>query len=222
MEMPVNHDDDAVRSRVLGTERVKRRSYGGCLVVGGDEDGDHDRSAEDATGLGHHKPGGEQLHLGIGRAPGSVHDHPFDKGGAGDEDQTETDGADHDGEDRHLVVIDDVPPVEQDCRLRGLNDRVVASRHREPQQERPTDGDACDDQSDVAAGPGAGVTASGGQDIVVVCTRARRTFSPNRCVTSGVARSGWVGVVGVGGVRLRHGEPLSAAFHPVRIGRTDR
>jgi hypothetical protein len=37
-----------------------------------------------------------------------------------------------------------------------------------------------------------------------------------------VARSGWVGVVGVGGVRLRHGEPLSAAFHPVRIGRTDR
>ena len=218
----VRHDDDAVRRRVLGTERVKRRSDGGCLVVGGDEDGDRDRSAEDATGLGHHELGGEQLHFGIGRAPGSVHDNPFDEGNAGGEDQTETDGADHDGEGRRLVVVDDVPPAEQCPRLRGLIDRGGACRHREPQQERSTDGDACDDQSDVAAEPAAGVTAPGGPDIVVACTGARRTLSPNGGITSGVAGRGRIDVVGVGGARLGRGEPRSASVHDVHIGRIDR
>ena len=217
----VSHDDDAVRRRVLGTERVKRRSDGGCLVVGGDEDGDRDRSAEDATGLGHHKLGGEQLHLSIGRAPGSVHDNPFDEGHSSGDDQTETDGADHDSEGRCLVVVDDVPPAEQCPRLRGLIDRGGVCRHREPQQERSTDGDACDDQSDVAAQPAAGVTAPGGPDIVVARTGARRRLSPNGGVAGGVARRGWVGVVGVGGARLGCGEPRGASVHDVQH-RSDR
>ena len=41
----VSYDDDAVRRRVLGTERVERGSDGGGLVVGGDEDGYRDCSA---------------------------------------------------------------------------------------------------------------------------------------------------------------------------------
>ena len=40
-------------------------------------------------------------------------DDPFDEGHAGGEEQTETDGADHDGEGRRLVVVEDVPPAEQ-------------------------------------------------------------------------------------------------------------
>ena len=108
----VGDDDDAVRRRVLGAERVERRADGGRFVVGRDEDGDRDRSAEHATGLGHHELGSEQLHLGIGRAPGSVHDDPFDEGDAGGEEQPETDGTDHDGDGGRLGVVEDVPHAE--------------------------------------------------------------------------------------------------------------
>ena len=118
----VSDNDDAVRRRVLGTERVKRRSDGSCLVVGGDEDGDRYRSAKDASGCGHHKFGGEQLHCDVGRATRSVRDHSFDEGHGGGEDETETDRADHDGEGRRLVVVDEVPPAEQCPRLRSLAD----------------------------------------------------------------------------------------------------
>ena len=217
----VGHDDDAVRRRVLGTERVERRSDGGGLVVGGDEDGDRDRSAEDATGLGHHELGGEQLHLGIGRAPGSVHDNPFDEGHAGGEEQTETDGADHDGEGRRLGVVEDVPHAEQCPRLRGLIDRGGARRHGEPQQERSTDRDACDDQSDVAAEPATGVTAPGGPDIVVAWPEPA---GPPPDVAS---RAGWPAVDGsVSSESVVPGSGAAsraAAFvHDIHIGRIGR
>ena len=121
--------------------------------------------------------GASNFTCGIGRAPGSVHDHPFDEGHAGGEDQTETDGTDHDGEGGRLGVVDDVPSAEQCPGLRGLIERGRACRHCEPQQERSTDGDACDDQSDVAAEPAAGITAPGGPDIVVARSGARRSLS---------------------------------------------
>ncbi len=95
------------------TERVERRADGGRLVVGGDEDGDRHRAAEHAAGLGHHELGREQLHLGVGRAPGSVHDDPFDERHARGEQQRETDGTDHDGEGGRLGVVEDVPDAEQ-------------------------------------------------------------------------------------------------------------
>jgi len=218
----VGDDDDAVRRTILGPERVERRSDGGCLVVGRDENGDRDRSAEHATGLGHHELGSEQLHRGIGRASRPVHDDPFDEGHAGGEDQTETNRTDHDGDGRRLGVVEDVPCAEHRGRLRGLIDRRGACRRHEPQHERAADGDRCDEQSDVAAEPATGVSAPRGPDIVMARAGGRPAVRPGGGTTSGVTRRGRVGVVESGRVALRRAKPPGASAHDVDIGRPDR
>ena len=138
-------------------------------------------SGEDASGLGHHELRCEQLHVGIGRPPGAIQDDAFDEGDSRGEDQRQTHGAENDRERRRSGVVEDVPHAEHRARLRGLIDRRRARRHREPQQERRADGDACDDQADVSTEPAARTASLGRATVVVVRVQSRPEARCHSC-----------------------------------------